>query len=76
LLNGLIEAGLTREDAYDRVQPRAMQAWAERRPFRDLVETDPAITEHLSPEQIADAFDPAFHMARVDEVFERVGLAE
>ncbi len=74
LLNLLIEAGLSREDAYDRVQPRAMQAWQERRPFREIVEASPALTEHLSAAQIADAFDPAFHLRRVDELFERVGL--
>ncbi|NNF58305.1 MAG: adenylosuccinate lyase [Rhodothermaceae bacterium] len=74
LLLMLIEAGLSREDAYDTVQPRAMQAWQERRSFRDIVETDPAITEHLSDEQIAEAFDPAYHLRRVNEIFERVGL--
>jgi adenylosuccinate lyase len=74
LLNLLIEAGLSREDAYDRVQPRAMQAWAERRSFREIVEADPAITEHLSPARIAEAFDPAYHLRYVDAIFERVGL--
>ena len=74
LLLLLVEAGLSREDAYDRVQPLAMRAWAERRSFRALAEADPALTEHLSPAQLADAFDPAYHLARVDEVFERVGL--
>ena len=74
LLLMLIEAGLSREAAYDLVQPRAMQAWAERRSFRAIVEADPAITEHLSPEQIAEAFDPAYHLRHVDTLFERVGL--
>ena len=75
LLLMLIEAGLSREDAYDTVQPRAMQAWQERRSFREIVEADPAITEHLSEEQVAEAFDPAYHLRRVGEIFERVGLA-
>ena len=74
LLLMLIEAGLSREEAYDTVQPRAMQAWQERRSFREIVEADPAITEHLSPEQIVEAFDPAYHLRRVDEIFARVGL--
>jgi adenylosuccinate lyase len=75
LLLMLIEAGLSREDAYDTVQPLAMQAWRERRGFREIVEAAPDVTAKLSPDQIADAFDPAYHRARVDEVFERVGLA-
>ena len=76
LLNLLIEGGLSREDAYDRVQPRAMQAWAERRSFREIVEADPAITERLSTQQIAEAFDPRYHLKHVDTLFERVGLAK
>ncbi len=74
LLLMLIETGLSREDAYDTVQPLAMQAWRERRSFRQIVEGAPGITAHLSTEQIADAFDPAYHQAEVDTIFERVGL--
>ena len=74
LLLLLIEAGLSREAAYDTVQPLAMQAWRERRSFREIVEAAPAITDALTPEQRADAFDPAYHQTRVDEIFERVGL--
>ena len=74
LLLMLIEAGLSREAAYDTVQPLAMRAWRERRSFRDIVEAAPGITDRLSADQVADAFDPAYHRARVDEVFERVGL--
>jgi adenylosuccinate lyase len=70
----LIEEGLSREDAYDMVQPRAMQAWQERRSFREIVEGDASITAHLSPERITDAFDPAYQIRRVDELFERVRL--
>ena len=75
LLLLLIESGLSREDAYDTVQPLAMQAWRERRSFRQIVEGAPGITAHLDAGQIAEAFDPAYHQTRVDEVFERVGLA-
>ncbi|MEM0961914.1 MAG: adenylosuccinate lyase [Bacteroidota bacterium] len=74
LLLLLIEEGLSREVAYDTVQPLAMEAWRERRSFREIVEGAPGITSKLTPEQIADAFDPAYHQRRVDEVFDRVGL--
>ena len=75
LLLMLIEGGMSREAAYDTVQPLAMRAWRERRAFREIVEAAPGVTEHVSPSQIADAFDPAYHQAQVDEIFERVGLA-
>ena len=73
LLLGLIDTGMSRERAYDLVQPLAMQAWRERRSFRAIVDAS-AVTEHLSAEAIDDAFDPAYHLRHVDEIFERVGL--
>ena len=74
LLLMLIGKGLSRETAYDTVQPLAMQAWRERRSFRQIVDGAPGITAHLSGDEIADAFDPAFHTAQVDAIFDRVGL--
>jgi adenylosuccinate lyase len=74
LLLKLIEAGLNREAAYDTVQPLAMRAWAERRSFRDIVEGSEAVTQHLRPGDLADAFDPQYHLRHVDLLFERAGL--
>ncbi len=74
LLLMLIENGLSRELAYDTVQPLAMKAWEEKRPFRELVEADSTIKENLSTVEIEDAFDVNHHTRRVDEIFERVGL--
>ena len=74
LLLMLIETGMSREAAYDTVQPLAMRAWRERRSFRQIVEAEPGITDRLSAEQVADAFDPAYHQSQVDVIFERVGL--
>ena len=74
LLLMLIETGLSREEAYDTVQPLAMTAWRERRSFREIVEAAPGITARLSPEAIADAFDPAYQIRNADAIFERVGL--
>ncbi|MEL6616489.1 MAG: adenylosuccinate lyase [Bacteroidota bacterium] len=74
LLLKLIETGLSREAAYDTVQPLAMMAWRERRSFREIIDGAPGITAHLSPEAIADAFDPAYQIRNADEIFDRVGL--
>ena len=73
LLLMLIDGGMSREAAYDLVQPQAMQAWKERRSFREIVEAGP-VAERLSAEQIGAAFDPAYHARHVDELFARVGL--
>ena len=59
IMTKLIDKGFSREQAYDTVQPRAMQAWEERRQFREIVESTPEITEVLSAEEIEDAFNQA-----------------
>lgn len=74
LLLKLIEKGMNREAAYDLVQPLAMQAWKEERPFREIVEENDELTNMLNAEEIDDAFDPAYHLRNVDFIFERIGL--
>jgi adenylosuccinate lyase len=70
----LIDKGLTRERAYDRVQSLAMRAWEEQTSFRGLVEQDEFVTKYLTAEEIADCFDYRHHLSRVDFIFERLGL--
>ena len=74
LLIMLIDKGMSREAAYDLVQPRAMQAWHEQRSFKDIVLEADEITAHLSPEEIDEAFDVRYHLRYVDVLFERAGL--
>lgn len=70
----LIDAGLTREEAYDLVQPKAMEAWEKQVPFRSLIEAEEKITSRLTSEQIADCFDYNYHLKHVDDIFTRLGL--
>lgn len=70
----LIDAGMSREAAYDLIQPKTARAWDEELPFRQLLEEDPAITERLDQATLDDAFDYHWHLRRVDEIFTRVGL--
>ena len=74
LLLMLIEKGMSREDAYDLVQPMAMQSWEEKRPFRSLVEGNKEISSRLVPEELEEAFDLAHHTRHVDAIFRRAGL--
>ena len=76
LMLKLIDTGLSREEAYDRVQPLAMTAWEEERPFQEVVAEADAITEVLSADEIDEAFDPTYHVRNVDRIFRRVGLGE
>ncbi|MGG1572613.1 adenylosuccinate lyase [Fictibacillus sp. NRS-1165] len=70
----LIDQGMSREAAYDIVQPKAMQAWEEGVQFKQLVQEEPRITEKLTPEDIEDCFDYSYHLQHVDTIFERLGL--
>ena len=43
MLLALVSAGLTRDQAYRIVQRDARAAWAERRPLRQVLESDPEV---------------------------------
>lgn len=74
LLLMMIETGMSREEAYDMVQPMTKIAWDEQKDFREIVDANESITSKLSKEQIDDAFDPSYHLRNVDAIFKRVGL--
>ena len=65
---------MSREEAYDTVQPKAMEAWETQVQFRTLVEAEEKITSKLSPAEIEDCFDYNYHLKHVDMIFERLGL--
>ena len=75
LLIKLIDAGSSREAAYDLVQPLAMRAWEEKRSFRDIVEEDGRVGAIIGPDEVKNAFDAEYHLRNVDAIFDRVGLA-
>jgi len=72
LLLDLAAAGMSREDAYRLVQSHAMRSWKDGLTFKDEVARDPAITNRLTPEQLAHAFDYTRQLTNVDAIFGRV----
>lgn len=74
VLLSLIDQGMTREEAYNVVQPLAMKAWEEKTDFKQLVAKDPVIQATLSPEQIDDCFDYTYHLKNIDRIFAKIGL--
>lgn len=74
ILLALIDKGLTREAAYDTVQPLTARSWDEQTAFRPLVEASEVITSRLTAEEINDCFDYNYHLQNVDLIFERLGL--
>ncbi|MGE6516018.1 adenylosuccinate lyase [Lysinibacillus sphaericus] len=74
ILLALIDKGLVREEAYDTVQPLAMQAWDEQVQFRTLVDASEKVTSYLTKEELDECFDYNYHLQHVDMIFERLGL--
>jgi adenylosuccinate lyase len=72
----LIEKGLSREEAYDTVQPKAMEAWERQVSFKNLISADKKVRNLLSEEEIDACFDPQYHLKHVDAIFEKLGLHE
>jgi adenylosuccinate lyase len=72
LLLDLVSAGILREQAYKLVQSHAMRAWETETSFREAIENDPLVREHLSLEKIAAAFAMDRQLANVDKIFARV----
>ncbi|MDU3989429.1 MAG: adenylosuccinate lyase, partial [Staphylococcus sp.] len=74
VLLALINKGMVREEAYDKVQPKAMKSWETKTPFRELIEQDSTITNVLSKEELDECFDPKHHLNQVDTIFKRANL--
>jgi adenylosuccinate lyase len=75
VLLAMVAAGMGRDDAYRIVQRDARTAWAERRPFRDVLAADPEVA--LGPPELAAAFDlprALRHAGRVVEALDALEL--
>jgi adenylosuccinate lyase len=72
VLLGLVERGLTREQAYALVQRNAMKAWDEGRRLGDLLAADDEVTAVISTADIDALLDPTWYTRHVPEVMERV----
>jgi adenylosuccinate lyase len=71
VLLALVEAGMSRDDAYAVVQGAAMQAWSGEGSFRELLEDREEAREYLG-EDLSEYFDPDYALRNLGVVFERV----
>ena len=74
VLLALVQAGLSREDAYRVVQSNAMQAWDQGRSFRELLEADSRVA--VDPTVLDQAFDVQRSLRHVGRVFEAIDRLE
>ena len=72
VLLALTQAGMSREAAYGAVQRNAMLVWQDGGSFLDLLGADSEVAGRLDAASLAGLFDPAYHTARIDAIFERV----
>jgi adenylosuccinate lyase len=70
VLLALVEAGMTRDDAYRVVQRNAMHAWQEEQAFRELLRNDTEVTSVLDEARIDACFDLKRALANTSRVFD------
>lgn len=74
LLLELINKGLTRNEAYDKVQQVAFNARQNNETFRDTLLRDDGIRSILTIDEIEAVFDFNYHIKNVDRIFKQVGI--
>lgn len=73
VLLALVEAGLSRQEAYAIVQRSALRAWDEGLDFRELVERDAEVSQRLDTSTLGRAFDLDDALRHVETIFDRLG---
>jgi adenylosuccinate lyase len=76
VLLALVDAGMSRDDAYAIVQRGAASAWDDGSSFRETISRDPSVTDRLSQERLAELFDPMRSLRNLDVVFDRLEKVE
>ncbi|MCM8761613.1 MAG: adenylosuccinate lyase [Candidatus Omnitrophica bacterium] len=74
LLLELIEKGLTRNEAYDKVQEVAFAARQGNIGLKEALLKDDGIRSLLSVQDIEKIFDYGYHIKNVDRIFKQVGI--
>lgn len=72
VLVALTESGMTREDAYKKVQAHALAAWESSPDLEERLLKDDAVVLALGVERIKELCGVEKHLKHVDEIFRRV----
>ena len=68
----LIDKGLTREDAYRKVQKIAMDSWNQNKNFKDLLKKNKSIKSFLSHKEIDKIFELEYHFKNINHIFKKI----
>jgi len=68
----LIEKGLTRENAYRKVQKIAMDSWNNNKSFKDLLKKNKSIKGYLSSKEIEKIFELEYHFKNINHIYKKI----
>jgi adenylosuccinate lyase len=71
----LVKKGMSRDQAYRKVQELAMRAWEQRTDFKKLVSEDIKLKALFSAKDIKECFDLKYHTRYIDRIYRRLGIA-
>lgn len=74
VMNALIGKGLSREEAYDTVQPIAMKAWTEGLDYQTLLKESEKVMGLVTKEELESCFTLEYYFKNVDYIYNRVGI--
>ena len=74
VMNALIGKGLVREEAYDLVQPIAMEAYNNKKDYKTLLSQNETVMKHLSKEELDGCFTLEYYFKNVDYIYNRCNI--
>lgn len=72
VLSKLINKGMSREEAYDLIQPIAFKALNEKKLFRHLLIEDEKVSKVLTKKEITECFDENNYLKNVSNIYNRL----
>lgn len=76
VMNTLIEKGLSREQAYDLVQPIAMESYQSGKNYQDLLLHNEEVMKHISKEEVESCFTLEYYFKNIDYIYNRCEIKE
>lgn len=74
VMNALINKGLSREEAYDTVQPIAMNSFENNLDYQELLNKDEKVMTYLTKEELDNCFTLEYYLKNVEEIYKRVEI--
>ena len=68
------KGGLSREEAYDLVQPIAMDSFMHNKDYKNLLENNDEVMKVISKDDLDSCFTLEYYLKNVDEIYRRVGI--